>query len=299
MKIFLTGANGFIGSKLVTELTNAGHQVRGLTRSDKGTRELVAAGVEAYRGDLEDLSSLRDGIAGCDGVIHTAFDHNFVNYVANCQKDQRAIEAIGKELEGSSRPFVITSTTLFGEPVAGQCADENIFNDKHSNPRVISEITAESLVERGVKVALVRLSQIHDTYRQGLVTFLIDLARKTGRSAYIEKGVNCWSSAHVSDTVHLFRLALEKQVSGARYHACAEEGVSVRAIAEAIGQRFNLPVVALSENDAGAHFGWLGAFVSKDMIASSEKTKQRLDWHPTGPKLLADILACEDIPDKP
>ena len=299
MKIFLTGANGFIGSKLVTELINAGHQVRGLTRSDKGTRELVAAGAEAYRGDLEDLNSLRDGIAGCDGVIHTAFDHNFVNYVANCQKDQRAIEAIGKELEGSSRPFVLTSTTLFGEAVAGQCADENIFNDKHSNPRVISEIAAESLVERGVKVALVRLSQIHDTYRQGLVTFLIDLARKTGRSAYIEKGVNCWSAAHVSDTVHLFRLALEKQVSGARYHASAEEGVSVRAIAETIGQRFNLPVVALSENDAHAHFGWLGAFVSKDMIASSEKTQQRLDWHPTVPKLLVDISAYEDIPSKP
>lgn len=290
MKIFLTGANGFIGSRLVSELIGAGHRVLGLTRSEAGARQLMAAGAEAYRGDLEDLNSLRVGAAKCDGAIHTAFDHNFANYVVNCQKDRRAIEALGAALQGSNRPLVITSTTLFGEAIPGQLAHEDTFNAKHSNPRVTSEIITEALVERGMNVSLVRLSQIHNTHRQGLVTFLIDLARQTGRSAYIENSTKSWSAAHVSDTVHLYRLALEKQVAGARYHATAEEGVPVRSIAEAIGQRLGLPVVALSASDAAAHFGWLSGFVSKNMIASSEKTKERLNWKITGSKLLTDIL---------
>ncbi|GBQ88139.1 SDR family oxidoreductase [Gluconobacter albidus] len=289
MKIFLTGANGFIGSRLVRELIGAGHEVVGLTRSDAGAQHLAAAGAEAHRGDLEDLNSLRVGAESCDGVIHTAFDHNFSNYLANCQKDQRAIETMGAALEGSDRPFVITSTTLFGEPIAGQLADEDTFNTGHSNPRVTSEITAEALMERGANVSLVRLSQIHDTQRQGLVTFMIDLARRTGRSSYIEGSSNRWSAAHVSDAVRVFRLALERQHPGARYHATDEEGVSIRSIAEAIGHRLGLPVVALSAQEAATHFGWLNGFISKDMTASSEKTKMRLNWQPMGPRLLTDI----------
>ena len=289
MKIFLTDAIGFIGSKLVSELVNAGHQVLVLTRSDAGAHQLIAAGAEAYRGDLEDLNSLRAGAAKCDGVIHTAFDHNFANYIANCDKDRRAIEALGAALEGSNRPFVITSTTLFGEAIPGQLADEDIFNAEHPNPRVKSEIVAQTMIERGMNVSLVLLSQIHDTHRQGLVTFLVQLAQQTGRSAYIENGGNRWSTAHVSDTVHLFRLAIEKQIVGAHYHATVEEGVSVREIAETIGRRLNLPILSLPQEQAEAHFGWLTGFVSKNMIASSEKTKKRLNWKITAPKLLTDL----------
>lgn len=290
MKIFLTGANGFIGSKLVSELIDAGHQVLGLTRSDAGMQQLIAAGAEAYRGDLEDLNSLRVGAAGCDGVIHTAFDHNFANYTANCDQDRRVIETLGAALQGSNRPLVITSTTLFGEAIPGQLADEDVFNAQHSNPRVTSEIAAQTMIDRGQNVSLVRLSQIHDTHRQGLATFLVQRAQQTGQSAYVENGANRWSAAHVSDTVHLFRLAVEKQIAGARYHATAEEGVSVRSIAETIGQRLNLPVISLSKEAAILHFGWLNGFVSKNMIAASAKTKKRLNWHTNGPKILTDVL---------
>ncbi|MCJ2054749.1 SDR family oxidoreductase [Methylobacterium sp. J-070] len=289
MRIFLTGANGFIGAKLVPELIGAGHQVLGLTRSDAGAHALQAAGAEARRGDLEDLNSLRAGAAACDGVVHTAFDHDFANYVANCQKDRRAIEALGAALAGSNRPLVITSTTLFGEAVPGLLADEDTFNAEHPNPRVTSELAGRALTERGVNVSVVRLSQTHDTHKQGLVTFLIGLARRTGRSAYIGDGANAWSAAHVADTVHVFRLALEKQVAGARYHATAEEGVALRSIAEVIGERLGLPVVSLIADEAVAHFGWLNGFIGKDIVASSDKTQERLCWQPTGPGLLADL----------
>ncbi|MFT9366872.1 MAG: SDR family oxidoreductase [Gluconobacter sp.] len=289
MKIFLTGATGFIGSGLLSELMGAGHTVLGLTRSDAGMQRLRAAGAEAHRGDLEDLNSLRAGAEVCDGVIHTAFDHNFANYADNCRKDRQAIETLGAAFKGSNRPLVITSTTLFGETVPGQGADEDTFNAEHTNPRVGSEIAAQTLIERGMNVSLVRLSQIHDTYRQGLITFLIELARQTGQSAYIENSANRWSAAHVSDTVNLFRLALEKQVAGARYHATAEEGVSLKSIAEEIGRRLGVPVTALSANDAAAHYGWLIGFVTKNMIASSQKTQERLNWRNNGPKLLTDI----------
>ena len=289
MRVFLTGANGFIGAKLVAELIGAGHQVLGLTRSTTGAQRLKAAGAKALHGDLEDLASLRAGAAGSDGVIHTAFDHDFAHYLANCEKDRRAIDAIGEALEDSNRPFVITSTTLFGEAHPGVCADEDVFNAQHKNPRVISEIAAQGMIDRGRNVSLVRLSQIHDTARQGLVTFLIQLARETGRSAYIADTDYRWSAAPVSATVTLYRLALEKQAHGARYHATAEEGVSVRAIAERIGQTLGLPVTGLSEDEAMAHFGWLYGFVSKDMTASSQKTQQRLGWQPIGASLLSDI----------
>ena len=293
MRIFLTGANGFVGSKLVNELIGAGHHVLGLTRSDEGAQQLGAAGAKAHRGDIENLDSLRAGAAACEGVIHTAFDHNFSTYVANCRKDGRAIEALGAVLEGSNRPLVITSTTLFGEAIPGLLADEDTFNAEHPNPRVTSELAGRALVERGVNVSAVRLSQTHDTHKQGLVTFLIELARQTGRSAYVGDGANGWSAAHVTDTVKLFRLALEKQAAGARYHATAEEGVPVRSIAEAIGQHLGLPIVSLSADEAAAHFGWLNGFVGKDIVASSKKTRERLNWQPTKPGLLADLANLE------
>ncbi|NVN24797.1 SDR family oxidoreductase [Asaia siamensis] len=289
MKIFLTGANGFIGSQLVSELINAGHQVLGLSRSDAGARKLIALGAEVHRGDLKDLHSLRAGAENCDGVIHTAFDHDFTNYVANCEQDRRVIEALGAALRGSHRPFVITSTTLFGEATLGRTADEDVFNTLHTNPRILSEIAAQEMIERGMNVSLVRLSQIHDRTRQGLVTFLVQLALQTGRSAYIDDTICQWSAAHLIDTAQLFRLAVEKGAAGARFHATAEEGVPVREIADAIGKRLGMPVVALSEKDASSHFGWLHGFVSKNMTASSAKTQARLGWTPQGPDLLSDI----------
>lgn len=293
MRVFLTGANGFIGTRLVSELIDAGHQVLGLTRSDEGAQRLIAAGADVHMGDLKELRTLRIGAENCEGVIHTAFDHNFANYAANCEQDRRAIDALGDALRGSKRPFVITSTTLFGEAIPGQVADEDVFNTRHSNPRVISEIAAQDLIEQDMRVSLVRLSQIHDRSRQGLVTFLVQLAVQSGRSAYIENEACQWSASHLADTVQLFRLALENQAIGMRYHATAEEGVTVRDIAEAIGKRLKLPVVALSREYAASHFGWLYAFVSKNMTASSLKTQERLEWTPEGPTLLNDIANLE------
>ncbi|RBO90932.1 SDR family oxidoreductase [Pseudochrobactrum asaccharolyticum] len=289
MRIFLTGATGFIGFKLAQELLEGGHQVLGLTRSEKGAHDLTKAGIEPHRGDLEDLNSLRSGAAVCDGVIHTGFDHNFSNYVANCHKDQKVIEALGTELVGSSRPLVVTSSTLMGENTPEGLADEDSLNLLHPNPRVICEVAISALVERGVNISTVRLSQIHDTYRQGLVTFLIEHAARAGRVAYIEDGTNRWSATHVSDAVRLFRLAIEKQNTGARYHATAEEGISLRAISETISRRLRLPVISISAEEASAHFGWLSGFVGKSMIAASDKTRMRLGWNSVGPSLLTDI----------
>jgi nucleoside-diphosphate-sugar epimerase len=292
MRIFLTGSTGFIGSKIVPELIHARHQVLGLTRSDPGAQFLAAAGAEAHRGDVEDLDTLRSGAAGCDGVIHTAFDHNFANFanfVANCQKDRRAIEALGSALEGSDRPLIITSSTAMGAAVPGQPAIEDHFNPDHPNPRVASELAGRELSQRGVNVSVVRLSQIHNTIKQGLVTYVIELARKKGVSAYLGEGLNRWSATHVSDTACLFRLALENHEAGARYHATAEEGIAFRRIAEVIGQSLGVPVVAMSPDEAAGHFGWLAAFAGEDMSASSAKTQERLGWQPTGPGLIADL----------
>jgi nucleoside-diphosphate-sugar epimerase len=289
MRIFLTGATGFIGSTIVPELINAGHQVLGLTRSETGAQALIAAGAEAHRGDLEDPESLRRGAAMADGVIHTAFNHDFSNFVAICELDRRAIEAIGSVLAGSDRPFVITSGTGMGNAVPGQPAIEENFNPNHPNPRKASELAGVSVADRGVNVTVVRLPQIHDRVKQGLITYAVKLAREKGVSAYVGDGRNRWPAAHVLDTARLYRLALEKQKAGSRYHAVAEEGVPVRDIAEVIGRGLKVPVVSLSPEEAPAHFGWLSAFVGYDMPASSAQTQERLGWHPTGPGLIADL----------
>jgi len=289
MRVFLTGANGFIGTRLVTELIAAGHQVLGLTRSEPGAQRLLAAGAEIHRGTIDDSAALQAGANSCDGIIHTAFDHDFSRYVENCTMDSRAILTIGSVLRGTKRPFVVTSTTLFGEETPGVLADEDVFNLDHPNPRAVSERVVAGLVADGINVSLVRLSQIHDTHRQGLVTFLVDLARRTGRVAYLGSGTNRWSAAALGDTARLYRLALENPTAGARYHATAEEGVTLRSIAETIGERLDLPVVSLSESEARDHFGWLYGFIAKDMIASSEKTCKRLGWCPTGRSLLESL----------
>jgi nucleoside-diphosphate-sugar epimerase len=289
MRIFLTGATGFIGSAIVPELINAGHQVLGLTRSEAGAQALIAAGAAVHRGDLEDLESLRSGAAACDGVIHTAFNHDFSKFLENCENDRRAIEAMGSVLVGSDRPLIITSGTGMGNTAPGQPATEDMFNPHHPNPRRASELAGVSVAEQGVNVSVVRLPQVHDPVKQGLITYAVALAREKGVSAYVGDGLNRWPAVHVLDTARLYRLAVEKQEAGARYHAVAEEGVGVRAIAEVIGRGLKVPAVSLSLDEAAVHFGWLAGFVGLDMPASSAQTRERLGWHPTGPGLIADL----------
>jgi nucleoside-diphosphate-sugar epimerase len=289
MRVFVTGATGFIGSAIVPELLSAGHQVLGMTRSDEGARKLLAAGADVHHGTLEDLESLRRGAANADGVIHAAFDHDFSNFVANCEKDRLAIEALGAALAGSNRPLLITSGTGMGNAVPGQPATEDVFNPNHPNPRTASELAGAALSAAGVNVSVVRLPQVHDTRKQGLITPFIEITRKKGVCGYAGDGSNRWPAAHVLDVARLYRLALEKQEAGSRYNAVAEEGIPVRSIAEVIGRGLKLPVVALSPDEAAEHFGWLAMFAGLDLTASSVQTRERLHWHPTGPGLIADL----------
>jgi nucleoside-diphosphate-sugar epimerase len=290
MRIFVTGATGFIGSAVVKELLNAGHQVLGLTRSDTGAKALTAAGAEVHRGSLEDLESLRSGAAASDGVIHLAFNHDFSKFAANCESDRQFIGAIGSMLVGSDRPLIITSGTGMANTVPGQPARED--NPTISSaviPRAASEEAAASLAAQGVNVSVVRLPQVHDPVKQGLITYAIQLAREKGVSAYVGDGSNRWPAVHVLDSARLYRLALEKHDPGAKYHAVAEEGVPLHDIAEAIGRGLKVPVVSMSPEEAAVHFGWLGMFAGRDVPASSAQTQERLEWHPTGPGLVADL----------
>ena len=289
MRIFVTGATGFIGSAIVPELIQAGHRVLGLTRSDAGAQALMAAGAEVHRGNLENLESLQSGAAQSDGVIHCAFDHDFSNFVANCEKDRRAIEALGSALAGSDRRLILTSGTGMGSAGPGRMATEDFIDRNNPNPRVASELAGASVAAGGVNVLVVRLPQVHDTVKQGLVTYAIKLAREKGVSAYVGEGLNRWPAVHRLDAARLYRMALEKGTAGARYHAVAEEGVQVRTIAEVIGKGLNVPVVSMSPEEAGAHFGWLAMFAGLDLPASSAQTQEQLGWHPTGPGLIADL----------
>ena len=289
MKVFVTGATGFIGSAVVLELLGAGHQVLGMTRSEAGAQALAAAGAEAHLGTLEDLDSLKRGAAASDAVIHLAFDHDFSHFAENCEKDRRAIEALGEALQGTDRPLLITSGVGMGSAAPGQPATEDVLNTSHPNPRIASELAGASAAARGVNVSVVRLPQVHDTQKQGLITPLIAMTRENGRSAYVGDGANRFSAAHVSDVARLYRLALEKHEAGARYNAVAEEGVSMRDIAEVIGRGLKVPVVSLSPEEAAAHFGWMSMFVGLDLSASSAQTQEKLDWPPAGPGLIADL----------
>jgi len=291
MRIFLTGATGFIGSALVPELIQAGHQVIGVTRSDAGAEALAAAGAEVHRGTLEEPTSLRDGAAKADAVIHTAFDHDFSRFAENCEKDSRVIAALGQALAGSDRPLVITSGVGMGSPGHGQLAVEDVFNASHANPRIASELAGNALLEAGINVSVVRLPQVHNPVKQGLITPLIEIAREKGVSAYVGEGRNRYSAGHLLDAARLYRLAVEKRQPGARYHAVGEEGVAVREIAEALGRGLKLPVVSIALEKAAEHFGWMGMFAPMDLPASSALTQARLGWHPTGPTLIADLDA--------
>lgn len=293
MRVFLTGATGFIGSRIIPELLAAGHQVLGLTRSDAGARSLAAAGAEAHRGSLEDLASLTAGAAQADAVIHTAFDHEFTNFVANCEKDRSAIGALGAALRGSDRPIVITSGTGIGDAGPGRFATEDLFNPDHPNPRIASEQAGHVLLGAGVDVRVMRLPQVHDTVKQGLISPFIDISREKGVVAYVGGGANRWPAAHVLDVAKLYALALDHGNKGARYNAVAEEGISARSIAEVVAGGLGLPLVSLSEAEAPAHFGWFAMFAALDMAASSAWTRAQLGWEPTGPGLIADLKAMD------
>lgn len=293
MRVFLTGATGFIGSRIVPELLGAGHEVLGLTRSEAGARALAEAGAQVHHGDIEELDSLRAGASQADAVIHTAFDHDFSNFVANCEKDRRVITALGEALKGSDRPLLITSGTAMGGSGPGVLASEHVLDRHHPNPRIGSEEAGEALKAAGVDVRVIRLPQVHDTVKQGLITPLIEIVRAKGMAAYVGQGANRLSAGHVLDVATLYRLALEKGERNARYNACAEEGVSARDIAEALGAGLKLPVVRLEPDAVAAYFGWMALFAAADMSASSAWTRHALGWQPKGPTLLEDLRAMD------
>jgi nucleoside-diphosphate-sugar epimerase len=290
MRVFVTGATGNIGSRVVKDLIAAGHQVIGLCRSDDKAPVLAAAGAEVYSGSIADPDSLKDGAARSDGVIHLAFNHNFSTFVQNCEDDRPVIAALGSVLAGTDRPLIVTSGTGLANTVPNQPAHEDnpiVGADVH--PRAATEEAAAAVAAEGVNVSVVRLPQVHDPERQGLITPLIMSYREKGACAYVGDGRNRWPAAHVMDVARLYRLALERAEPNAKYHAVAEEGVSMRAIAEVIGRRLSLPVKSIAAEEAQAFFGWLARFAGHDVPASSEQTRRKLGWRPTGPGLIADL----------
>jgi len=292
MRVFVTGATGFIGIPVCKELIAAGHEVLGLTRSDEGAKLLASLGAQPHRGELHDLESLKSGAAAAEAVLHLAFIHDFSKFQENCEIDGRAIEAIGSVLAGTNKPFIVTSGTG-GLAAPGKLATEDNVPPPNSPLPRVSEQTAMALIDKGVSSAVMRLPQVHDPLKQGLVTYAIAVAREKGISAYVGDGSNRWPAAHVSDVAKLYRLALEKHETGARWHAVAEEGVSMRDIAESLGRGLNLPVKSLTPEEAQAHFGWLALFAGLDLPASSAITRRKLDWNPRGPSMLADLERAE------
>jgi len=290
MRVFLTGATGFIGSYLVPELIGAGHQVVGLSRSDAGAEALTRLGAEVFRGDVNDLDRLRTAAEAADGVIHAAFNHDFSRQSQASEDDRKVIETLGEALAGSDRPLVISSGTgLARSKSGGPAVETDDYAPTAQVPRAATEEAADALIAKGLRVMVMRLSQVHDTRHQGRIALHILLARQQGRVAYVGEGRNRLPAVHVSDTVRLYRRALEKGRAGKRYNAVAEEGVAMRDIAEVIGAGLNLPVESITPQDARPYFGGLADLAQTDLAASSALTRQGLDWTPTGPDLLTDL----------
>ncbi|OWV89596.1 SDR family oxidoreductase [Rhizobium sp. R693] len=290
MRVFVTGATGFVGTAVVEELLAAGHEVLGLARSERSAAALIAAGAKVHRGDLGDLESLRTGAAATDATIHLGFNHDFSRFVESCHEDAQVIETLGAALTGRDGLLLVTSGTaiLPGGTVSTEATPAPMSEGAH--PRTASEHAAARVAERGAKVAVVRLSpSVHGAGDQGFVSFVATFARQHGRSAYVGKGLNRWCAVHRRDAARLFRLALEKGEGGACYHAVSESAVPFRDIAAALGRSLDLPVEGLPPDAAGAHFDWFTALASSDTPASSDWTRTTLGWHPTEPGLLADI----------
>jgi nucleoside-diphosphate-sugar epimerase len=287
MRVFVTGATGFVGSAVVKELLGAGHKVLGLARSDANAAAIKAGGGEVHRGSLEEVESLRAGAKAADGVIHCAFNHDFSKWEQNCELDRRAIEALGEGLAGTDKPLVITSGTALLAP--GRLARE----DDHAMstlPRVASELAADALAAKGVRAMVMRLPpSVHGDGDHGFVPMLIAAARDKGKAAYVGEGANRWPAVHRLDAAALYRLALEKGGAGARYHAIGDEGVAFREIARVIGEKLGLPQVSLTKEEAGAHFGWFALFAGIDAPASAAKTRAAMGWAPRQVGLIEDL----------
>lgn len=291
MRVFVTGATGHIGSAVVSELLQAGHQVVGLARSDNGAAALTAMGAEVHHGDLDDLDGLRDAAAASDGVIHLAFKHNFDDFLGSVEADRRAVEAIGEALVGSDKPFVGTSGTLMMAFVEGRLATEN--DTLPAGPRIDAENAAIALADSGVRSSVIRLAPlVHSNLdHHGFAHHIIDCARKAGVAAYIGDGANRWPAVHTLDAARLYRLALESAPAGTRLHGIADEGVPFRDIAEVVGRHLDLPVESITAEQAPEHFGFLAPFAMLDNATSGELTQKILDWQPEHPGLLADLEA--------
>ena len=289
MRVFLTGATGFIGSYLVPELIDGGHHVIGLSRSDAGAAALTRAGAEVFRGDVNDLDRLHTAARAADGVIHAAFNHDFAALKQHSEDDRKVIATLGAALAGSDRPLIVSSGTGLAQRTSGPAVETDDHVTAAEFPRAASEEAADTVIANGGRVIVVRLSQVHDTRHQGRIALHIQLARQKGRVAYVGEGTNRLAAVHVADAVRLYRLALENGQAGARYNAVAEEGVTLRDIAEVIGAGLNVPCESITPEQAPAYFGVLATLAQLDLSASSALTRQQLGWNPTGPDLLTDL----------
>jgi nucleoside-diphosphate-sugar epimerase len=288
MRVFVTGASGWIGSAVVAELIGAGHEVAGLARSDRAAEAVRESGAEVVRGSIEDLDGLRDAAGAADGVIHTAYHHDFSEMDKAAELDRRAIEALASAVAGSERPLVVTTGVALVAP--GQVATENDTSSLSTHPRVATEAAARELASHGVRLSIVRPAPtVHGPGDHGFVARLVQIAREKGASGYIEDGSNRWPAVHRLDAAHLFRLAVEQAPAGSTLHAVADEGVPIRAIAEVIGRHLGVPVAAIPAEDAAAHFTWLAGFIGLHSPASSALTRELLGWQPTQPGLIEDL----------
>lgn len=297
MRVFVTGATGWVGSAVIEELRGAGHTVEGLARSDEAAAALTSTGIGVRRGSLEDLESLRAGAADAEAVIHTAFNHDFSRFAESGAAERSAIDALGSALAGTGRPLIVTSGVALLAP--GRMVTEDDRRDPSAEPFPRDpESAAAAAAARGVRVSVIRLApSVHgDGEHHGFVPRVIALAREHGASAYIGEGANRWSGVHRRDAARLYRLALERAAEHAVYHAIADEGVPYREIANIIGRRLNLPVRSISGAAVDAHFGAFARFAQIDALASSAKTRQTLAWHPTEPALLDDLDSAAYFP---